>query len=309
VKWSLVIAAGVAVLATAASSGAYSFEGVRWPGGVVPYYNAAPDQAWAVSRAVQAWNHSGAKIRFVSVPRSAAKLVIEEDPTHVYCREGRASVGYYAQGAHVTIFPARGLTHACNKYWAARVVTHELGHVLGLQHEDRACATMNSTGNLHGGARCDASPPWDWRCRLLEPDDVDGAVAAYGGTSLPPAREPWCPLYGAIAPPGGLTAAYDAATAQVTLTFTRPATPVIPSFLVPSPWKPRTSFAIAGVGAPCHKHNDPDGALHGRWDVQPRRTEKIAVPARSGTSCYTVWAFDSLGRPSARAATVRLTIS
>lgn len=94
------------------SAAAYHFQALKWPGGVVPYYNAAPDQGWAVGQAVDAWNTSGAKIRFVAVPRAEAKLVIEEQTNKVYCAEGRASIGYYPRGAFVLVFPARGLPPA-----------------------------------------------------------------------------------------------------------------------------------------------------------------------------------------------------
>src|SRR5258706_8853945 len=87
-------ALGWALGLTAASPGtAYRFHAVAWPGGVVPYFNAAPDQAWAVTQAVQAWNTSGAHVRFVAVPRADAKMVIEEDTHKVYCAEAHASLG------------------------------------------------------------------------------------------------------------------------------------------------------------------------------------------------------------------------
>jgi Streptomyces extracellular neutral proteinase (M7) family len=130
------------------------------PGGVVPYYNAAPDQAWAVAQAVRAWNQSGAHIRFVAVGRASAKMVIEEQSDKVYCSEAHATVGF-GSDARMVIFPAHGITHDCNRYWAARVVAHELGHVLGLLHEDGGCATMNSLGSIRGGAACEPKLVWD----------------------------------------------------------------------------------------------------------------------------------------------------
>lgn len=64
-------------------------------------------------------------------------------------------------------------------------VAHELGYVLGLDHEDRVCATMNSyLTNIHPGY-CPAAPAGKWICHLLRTDDVRGVVSLYGGTVRP----------------------------------------------------------------------------------------------------------------------------
>ena len=287
-----------AVIAAAVPSGsqAYRFHAYKWPGGIIRYYNAAPDQAWAVSRAVSAWNGSGAKIRFVAVPRAEAQLVIEERTDKIYCAEGRASVGY-VRGAHVVIFPAHGITHACNRFWAAHVMAHELGHVLGLLHEDRYCALMNSKGSLRGGAACAPEPVWDWRCRLLEPDDEAGAVAIYGGTPRAASAQEVCPLYAAIRSPRGLTATYDAAAGAVRLSFLRPAGPKIPEFVVPSPWTDRSSFGLSGPLPTCSTKGLAPSTFW-RWHVrQAGAREEFPTPAVQGRKCYAVWAVDKLGRP------------
>jgi hypothetical protein len=292
------LASLLACAAAAPGAGAYHFHAVTWPGGVVPYFNAAPDQAWAVSRAVRAWNESGARVRFVAVPRSRAKLVIQEEPDHVYCTEGRATVGDVA-GAHVEIFPARGITHACNRYWAARVMTHELGHVLGLLHEDRVCAAMNASGTLRGGAECDQRAPWDWRCRLLERDDVQGAVAAYGGRARPVRTPAVCPLYPAIGRPTGFSASVDPGGGSMTLTFTRPADPAIPSFAAAPPWTHNAAFAITQPRRSCPADDAVADAYRYHWSVPPGGRQRLRVAAPSRRLCLAVWAIDPLGRPSA----------
>ena len=92
------------------ATSAYRFHAYKWPGGVVRYFNEAHDQAWAVNQAVAAWNNSGARVRFVAVPKSQAQLVITDPADKVYCSEGHASIGH-VPNAHVVIFPARGITH------------------------------------------------------------------------------------------------------------------------------------------------------------------------------------------------------
>ena len=53
------------------------------------------------------------------------------------------------------------------------VIAHELGHVLGLGHEDGTCATMNSVP----WSLCGRQKP----CSILQDDDVRGAIHRYGG--------------------------------------------------------------------------------------------------------------------------------
>jgi hypothetical protein len=277
---------------------AYHFDAVKWPGGIVRYYNAAPDQSWAVSGAVSAWNHSGAHIRFVAVPRASAQLVIEENARNVYCSEGHASVGY-VHGAHVVIFPAHGVTHICNRYWAVRVMTHELGHVLGLRHEDRYCATMNAFGSMRGGSEC-PTVAWAWRCRLLETDDVSGVAAAYGGTPQKPTEPDVCPLYRAIDPPGAPTIGSTPDGQVVTLRFERPPSVRFPSFVLPSPWRGHDGFAFSQPMTTCAAATATVAASRRyRWNVAVGSFQTINLPRPAGHFCVAVWALDRLGRPSA----------
>jgi hypothetical protein len=164
----------------------------HWPDGEVPYSNAVPEQAEALAWAVRAWNESGADVRFRAVPRDQAKLVITRIE-HGDCSLADASVGH-VPGSQVRIFRIDPTTPGCDRYNAARALAHELGHVLGLDHEEHRCAAMNPAGSLRGSEHCAPTPPGTWACRLLEPTDVERAIDVYGG-ELRPARGPRaCPV-------------------------------------------------------------------------------------------------------------------
>jgi hypothetical protein len=75
-----------------------------------------------------------------------------------------------------------GIQVGHDRYETALILAHELGHVLGLDHETQQCATMNPSVGADHTTLCPAPPAGMWTCRLLQPDDVRGAVALYGGT-------------------------------------------------------------------------------------------------------------------------------
>jgi Matrixin len=86
-----------------------------------------------------------------------------------------------------------GIQSGQDRYTMALVVAHELGHVLGLDHEDRMCATMNSFLVDGGPRHCREAPDGMWVCRLLRNDDVRGAVKLYGGVVRPIRGPEFCP--------------------------------------------------------------------------------------------------------------------
>lgn len=279
----------------------YRVEGRAWPGGTVPYYNAAPDQSWAVVQAVRAWNTSGANVRFVAVPRQSAQLVIRSTGSRS-CAQAHATLGY-GSAATVRIWQAGPPTARCNPQWAAGALAHELGHVLGLGHENRGCAAMNPSGNHLGPSRCKQAERWEWRCRLLEPDDVRGAVAVYGGTVRAPLADPTCDLYPAIRPPRYVSSTIDRERGVLRVSMERPVALPIPAFLGPLP--AAESYLGVWADGSCPAAYDPAAPRY-RWPTAPGATAEILqrVPPAGGRQCLSIWAVDGLGRPSARATSI-----
>ena len=173
------VAALAAVALPCGHAGAYRLEGSRWTTRTITYYTETPAYAWSVDTAAYAWNASGARIQFVKTARAKAKVLIG---IRWYRHAGDARM-HTVNGA---IARAEvGIQTGHDRYEMALIVAHELGHVLGLDHETRTCATMNPTvGNDHTTS-CPAPPAGMWTCRLLQPDDARGAVSLYGGIVRP----------------------------------------------------------------------------------------------------------------------------
>ncbi|HYY04321.1 MAG TPA: matrixin family metalloprotease [Gaiellaceae bacterium] len=180
---SLVIAAA-ALLAGPAD--AYRLEGGRWPAHTITYYTETPAYRWSVDTAAYAWNTSGANVQFVKTSRVAAKVLIG---IRWYQHAGDARVQHIGR----RIVAAQvGIQTGHDRYEMALIVAHELGHVLGLDHEFHQCATMNPTVGDDHTTLCAAPPSGEWTCRLLQADDVRGAIALYGGSQRPWRGSPFC---------------------------------------------------------------------------------------------------------------------
>jgi hypothetical protein len=177
------LAALVLAVVFVPTAGAYRLEGGRWPTTRIRYFNEVPAYTWAVDTAAYAWNSSGARVQFLKSSRQNADVLVGIRWFKVAGEARMQRLGGRIVSAKV------GVQSGQDRYTMALVLAHEFGHVLGLDHEDRFCATMNTSITDNHSARCAAPPPGMWVCRLLRADDVRGAVSLYGG-SVRPMRGP-----------------------------------------------------------------------------------------------------------------------
>ena len=290
----------IAGLVVPAQADAYRLAGKRWPGRTIPYYSSATQYAWSVNQAVAAWNGSGARIKFVRVTRKRAKMTIKVARPRSG-ESGSATMGYPGCAYWINGKCVRKQTSVVrlspgwDRWSMAVIATHELGHVLGLDHENRRCAVMNSLGSAWGGQYCtDDFPEGRWRCRLIERDDARGAVRRYGGRAKAVRPDPLCWTHAPPPAPLELTAtANPPSGASVLLQWRN------------SPGVPQGSKVQVSRGVGACPSSFEAGTPVGRTDQDPMTATPGSnstledagdPPLSSGRYCYAAWTTDENGQ-------------
>jgi hypothetical protein len=173
-----VVAAVVAALA-AAPAPAYRIDRHVVPQPTLRYFVGLPDWRRPFDRVVKDLNrkHVGVRLVKAKIPEQASIQIgrLEHrcglagvDGTTLTIRGGYAAI-YLPRGCHGTI--------------ASIIAAHELGHALGLKHEDRRCALLNSSGTGPNGipTHC-LGRHFNWLRHPFRKDDVAGLRRLYRNT-------------------------------------------------------------------------------------------------------------------------------
>ena len=162
---------GVALTA-AAPAPAYVIGGYPWPYDVVTYSSNTPAYTGSIDRAARLVNRQRIGVR---LRRDNSHPDVEFVYNGRSC-DGAAYVGFSRRRRGSTVYLGQG----CSRDLITLTAVHELGHVLGLDHETGRCARMNPSFDRTGtpGA-CPRRSISYWLSHPFTADDLRGLRTLY----------------------------------------------------------------------------------------------------------------------------------
>lgn len=278
---------GITLTATVPAA-ADNAPGPKWPGHTIRYFNAMPAKFdWTVRAATSNWNRSGAKVRFKEVSRrSAAQVTIAFGDTKGFA--GYATIGPQ-RGAYAHLAPYQRAGGGGPDPVLGRLLTHELGHVIGLDHVGQSgCKVMAPTP----GNGCAEPPTGYYNCSWLAADDIRAAISLYGGKVRKPAAK-YCLLEPRPAALDVRIVGGDSVTTPAEISWTVPAG-VRPGATV-SVRVYEASRCTGNTDAPWLDGDSGIPVAQGSWQDQ------TSYAARAGSYCYEVVVSNRFGLESAPA--------
>ena len=283
----LLLLAAAAALLPASKADAYKLFKHRWYSKTLTYYDGSGGRYKdEIRAAASVLNRSGARIRVRSASRRSARVRISVSGNLRPAGQARYFVrGGIVRNARIILRPDLANnwpTPVAARMGTIAVVAHEMAHVLGLDHENRRCATMNSVL----WSRCNLPRlAWLYRCRIFERDDVRGLVRRFGGRVKSVGQE-LCEAEPGPAAPLGLTLTPDPPSGAVTIAWTEGAVPLT-----------RTEVLRKAGGCPTGGE-DTTATLVARIESGPGQAKSVQdLPPGVGSYCYAVVALGPLGRP------------